>query len=127
MGFLKDINQMKKMGNQMRDAMPPPGERLAQATATMQAQTAAMTALANGEPGTATIVSAAQTGAQINFNPVVHFELLVTRAGAPPYPATAEVIVPQIYLARAQPGAVVAVKIDPADASKVAVDWNQPV
>jgi hypothetical protein len=77
--------------------------------------------LTNGTPAQATIVSAAQTGTFVNNNPQVALVLDVRPDGAPPFRAQAVQVVPLIALGQIQPGAVVAVRYDPANPGKVAL------
>lgn len=134
MGFLKDVRKLSKMGAELRDSMPPPGEQMAAAQQRMAAVTAQMNqqaqatqaVTADGVAATATVLSAAQTGALVNFDPSVRLELLVTVPGQPPYPASIEAVVPQIHLARVQPGSTIPVLVARTDRDQVLVDWNRP-
>ena len=74
-----------------------------------------------GTPATARIISIRDTGGRLNSNPAIEFQLEVQPENGPVYTATANAIVSTVYLPRFQPGASIAVKIDPADTSKVAV------
>ena len=73
---------------EIRDNAPPMKDRMADASARMaqanqmmagmaQSATQATTAIATGADATATITAARQTGAMMNFNPVVELDLLV--------------------------------------------------
>jgi hypothetical protein len=75
----------------------------------------------SGTPAQATIVSATQTGTFVNNNPQVALVLDVRPDGAPPFRAQAVQVVPLIAIAQIQPGAVVGVRYDPADPTKVAL------
>jgi hypothetical protein len=79
-----------------------------------------------GIPGRATITGLSQTGMYLNENPQVEMNLLVDVPGRAPYQATRKEFVPLILLARLASGAPLAVKVDPADPSKVIVDWDAP-
>lgn len=133
MGFFKDVRKASKLGKEAMASMPPAGERMAAATAQMAELTARMdqqaearrAVAADGLAGTATIISAAQTGALVNFDPSVQLELLVTVPGHPPYPASLEAVVPQLHLARVQPGATVAVSVGRADHRQLVLDWDR--
>jgi hypothetical protein len=50
---------------------------------------------------------------------------MVQRAGSPPYQVNATLILSMLEIPRLQPGASVAVKIDPQDPQKVAIDLSQ--
>jgi hypothetical protein len=134
-GFFKDVNQLSKQGRAIRDSMPPPSEQMAAAQAQMAAITAQMNqqasaagaVAADGIAGTAQVLSAAQTGALVNFNPAVRVELLVTVPESPPYPVSLETVVPQLHLARVQPGATVPVRVARADRTQVMLDWAAPL
>jgi hypothetical protein len=130
MGFLRSISDLQKQakeidkdfhpGQQMKDAKI----RMAAANEMMAEQTKAAQAAVSGIDGMATVLAVRQTGAMINFNPSVEIDLTVLPAGRPPYPATVRQTVPQIHLARLQPGAALHVKIDPGDAQSVWIDYT---
>ena len=143
MGMFKDI---KKMSDQGKDMQKQQGKRtgmigmlrdmpdtINQASAAVDdamALQAKMQAeqqlLTTGTPGRATITSLQDTGALINFNPQVILDLQVAVEGKDPYAAQLTTAVPQVYLARLQPGASVGVRTDPSDPSSIAIDWMQP-
>lgn len=134
MGFLRDLGKLKAQNKQVREAYPVSG-LLAQAqqgltamSETLGTLNAQLTAadIANGIRATATIVSARQSGAMVNFNPQVEFMLLVDLPGGIPVPVTRSEVVQQLHLARAQPGQRVMVLVDPADPRRLVVDWNAP-
>lgn len=77
--------------------------------------------LARGIPAQASIVRIWETGVRVNDNPQVGFQLHVYPANAQPYAVETAMIVSQLAIPRIQPGATVAVKIDPADPRKVAI------
>jgi hypothetical protein len=79
-----------------------------------------------GLSGQGTITGVTQTGMSLNDNPQVEMELLVQIPGRAPYQATRKEFVPLILLGRVAPGAILPVKADPSDPSKVIVDWDQP-
>lgn len=129
MGFFKSMGELKKQakqieknwdpGQQMKDGMA----RMQEANAMMAAQTQAANLALTGTPATATIVSAAQTGAMINFQPSLRLELLVLPVGGVPYPVTVTQVVEQPFVGKAVAGATVAVKVDGADPQTVWIDW----
>ena len=80
--------------------------------------------LATGIPGTAQITGLTQTGMYLNEQPQVSLNLIVTVPGRPPYGATHKSFVPLILLGRLTSGAPLAVKVDPVDPQKIAVDWQ---
>jgi hypothetical protein len=82
--------------------------------------------IATGLPGTATVTGLTQTGMFLNENPQVEMELMVQLPGRPPYAAKRKEFVPLILLNRVSTGAVLAVKVDPADPNDVVIDWEAP-
>jgi hypothetical protein len=131
-GFLRDLKKLNDVGREAQKSFDPAQmaasaqSSMADLTAQMRQQVAAGDAAqVDGVPGSATVVGAAQTGALVNFNPVVRLELLVTVPGRPAYPATVEAVVPQIHLVRAQRGASVPVTVSGADPRQVLVDWSR--
>ena len=71
--------------------------------------------------------SARQTGAMMNYNPVVELELLVMMPNGIPMPVSRQEMVMQIHLARCQPGQKLHVKVDPNDPGGLWIDWVTPV
>lgn len=134
MGLFKDMRKLSKMGREIQESMPSPATQMAAAQSQMAAITAQMNQqaqagqaiAADGEAGTATVMTATQTGALVNFNPSVRLDLLVTVPGHPPYPVSIESVVPQLHLARVQPGATVPVMVARSDRQQVLVDWDRP-
>lgn len=94
MGFLKDINTLKKQAKEIDNTFDPGAQmregkqRMAAAQEMMAQQTAAMRLATTGEDATAQVVAARDTGTQINLQPILEIDLLVMRDGQPPYPAT---------------------------------------
>jgi hypothetical protein len=135
MGFMKDLKKLTDQSKEIQKKYPVQNT-LANAQASMtnanammanmaQSSAAATNAMTNGVDATATITSARQTGAMMNFNPVVELQLLVMLNGVP-MPVTRQETVMQIHLARCQPGANLKVKVDPNDPSGLWIDWNSP-
>ena len=84
--------------------------------------------LAAGIPGQATITGLTQTGMYLNEQPRIKMNLLVTLPGRAPYTVEHSEFVPLILLSRLTNGSPLAVRVDPANPQKVAVDWgSQPV
>ena len=136
MGFMKDIKKLSDQGKELRDKYPVK-DQLANAQASMananammanmaQASAAATQAMTNGVDATATITGARQTGAQINFNPVVQLDLLVMMPSGVPMPVTRQETVAQLHLARCQVGANLKVKVEPSNPNSLWIDWNTP-
>jgi hypothetical protein len=127
MGFFKDVRDLKKTAEEMR----PPEHRgmmggframrdgvataneMVGGLAAEQQKTAAL--MANGIVGQATIDQISDTGATINDNPQVQFNLTVALPGRDPYPATLTQVVSRIAIGSFQPGATVPVRVSPDD------------
>lgn len=138
MGVFKDLRTLSAQSKEIRDNAPPMKDtmanmssKMAEANAMMagMAQGAAQSnaAIANGVAATATITAARQTGALINFNPVVELELLIMLPSGVPMQATRQEPVQQLHLGRCQPGLRLHVKVDPTNASSLWIDWASPV
>lgn len=80
--------------------------------------------LQTGLAGSAAITGLTQTGMYFNENPQVRMQLLISLPGQTPYAATHTEVVPLILLGRLTSGAPLAVRVDPADLNRVAVDWS---
>jgi hypothetical protein len=137
-GFFKDLKQLSDQSKAIGDAQPPMKERMADVSARMaganqmmanmaQSSAAATWAMTNGVATTATVTGARQTGAQLNFSPVVELDLLVMMPSGVPMPVTRQEAVMQIHLGRCQPGSRLKVYVDPANPGNLCVDWNTPV
>ncbi len=77
--------------------------------------------LQTGIPAMATIVSLADTGMLVNYQPQVRLGLEVSPPNGAPYQTEVTMVVNQLMIPRVQPGQSVPVKIDPKDPSKVAI------
>ena len=129
MGFFKSMNDLNKQakeinknfdpGQQMKDGMA----QMQQANEMMAQQTMAANLAMSGTDGTASIVSVAQTGAMVNYQPTMQIEMTVFPEGGAPYPVSVTQVVEQPFLAKAAPGQQVKVKVDPANPGTVWVDW----
>ena len=75
----------------------------------------------NGRAGTATITALRQTGTFVNDNPEVEMDLEVSVDGMTPYLATHRQVVATIAAPRFLPGAIVPVKVDPAEPTSLIV------
>lgn len=69
--------------------------------------------LSRGLEATATILTSAETGHNINESPVLAFTLLVQPPNAAPFEAYAEHVVSRLHLHRVDPGKVLQVRFDP--------------
>jgi hypothetical protein len=125
MGFLKDINTLKKQAKEIDKTFDPGAqmragkERMAAAQQMLAQQTVAAQLATTGERAEAQVVASRDTGTQINMQPMLELDLLVMRAGQPPYPATVRQMVPQSQLGLVAPGSALSVWIDPANPSTV--------
>jgi hypothetical protein len=125
MGFLKDINTLKKQAKEIDKTFDPGAQmregkqRMAAAQEMMAQQTAAMQLATTGEDATAQVVAARDTGTQINLQPILEIDLLVMRDGQPPYPATVRQMVAQAQLGLIAAGSTVSVRVDPANPATV--------
>lgn len=85
--------------------------------------------VATGIPARAVIVQMRDTGVLIGDQPRLSIVLDVQpvagyRATAAPFRTTLTMIVPLMALARVTPGATVPVKLDPANPSRLTIDWS---
>ena len=80
--------------------------------------------LQTGIVGQGQVVGLTQTGMYLNENPQIRMNLLVSLPGQTPYAATRTEFVPLMLLGRLSSGAPLAVRVDPADFSRVVVDWG---
>ena len=130
MGFLKDLKKLSKQSKEVSKDWDPAAQireasAAIEATTEMMAQQTAAAALAeSGEPATAQVNAARDTGTMANLQPVMEIDLLVFVEGQPPYPVTLRQIVPLAQIGRLVPGTRLPVKIDPADPGAVWIDWT---
>lgn len=81
--------------------------------------------LRSGVDGTATINALAEGGRANEYRTLVYLELMVSVPGTEPYEVkTGEFITP-VSAGSVAPGRELVVKVDPADGSRVAVDWDE--
>lgn len=77
-----------------------------------------------GLPATVTIEGVWTVGSYLNVSPVLRIQGRVVRDdGAPPYGAVFDEVVAQLHTARMQPGATIAVCVDPQNPVDMAIDW----
>ena len=125
MGFFKDVHELKKMGKEAsknfdaKSTMADGMARMQAANQMLAQQTASVQLATTGEPATAQVIAARDTGTQLNFQPVLEIDLLVTREGQPPYPVTVQQMVANAQLGLFAPGSTLAVKVDPANPTTV--------
>ncbi|MCB0980170.1 MAG: hypothetical protein H6513_05225 [Acidimicrobiaceae bacterium] len=137
MGFFKDLKTLNNQAKDLREQYPVDQQianaqnSMAQANAMMaqmaQGSMAATNAMTTGVDAIATVTAAQQTGAMMNYNPVVELQLLVTMPNGVPMPVTRQEMVMQIHLSRCQPGQRLKVKVNPANPNELWIDWVTPV
>lgn len=77
-----------------------------------------------GLPATVAVEAVWSVGSYMNLSPVVRIQAQVSRQdGTPPYGAVFDEVVAQMHLARVQPGATLAVSVDPQNPADMAIDW----
>jgi hypothetical protein len=77
-----------------------------------------------GLPATVTVEGVWQVGSYMNMSPVVRIQGQVRRDdGTPQYGAVFDEVVAQMHNARLQPGATLAVFVDPQNPVDMAIDW----
>ena len=126
MGMFKDMRDLSKAGKEMKKerggSLKMMKDGLAQANQMVQgvqADQQLAERLANeGVDGTATIVSMQATGANINMQPELQFQLTVDVNGSQSSVTHTQVVSPAV-IGQLQPGAQVPVKVDPNDHSQL--------
>ena len=78
--------------------------------------------LVNGEPAQATVLQLWDTGVSLHDNPQVGLLLEVHPQNRPAYQVQTKSFISRLKVSQVQTGAVVAVKVDPTDPAKVALD-----
>jgi hypothetical protein len=116
---LKDINDMSKQYKR-----PSMLEGLAQAKDAMAGIQESQRVTATGVAGSARVLGVADTGATLNDHPVCEVSLEVTVPGQGPYTTAIKQAIPRLQVPMLQPGATLAVKVDPADRDIVVLDWQ---
>jgi hypothetical protein len=128
MGMFKDMRDLSKTGKQMKKerggSLKMMKDGLSQANQMVQgvqADQELAERLANeGVDGTATIVAMQATGANINMQPELQFQLTVDVGGSQSTVTHKQVVSPAV-IGQLQPGAQVPVKVDPNDHSQLMI------
>ena len=128
MGMFKDMRDLSKAGKQMKKerggSLKMMKDGLAQANQMVQgvqADQELAERLANeGVDGTATIISMQATGANINMQPELQFQMTVDVNGRQSDVTHNQVVSPAV-IGQLQPGAQVPVKVDPHDHSQLMI------
>lgn len=77
-----------------------------------------------GLRATVTVEGVWQVGSYMNMSPVLRIQARVEgEDGSPPYGAVFDEVVAQMHIARVQPGATIAVFVDPQNPVDMAIDW----
>jgi hypothetical protein len=108
MGGMRAMKDGVAQANQVMGDMAADGEKAQRLSAT-------------GQDGTGTITAVRDTGMTVNDNPSIEMDLQVQVAGGAPYPVTHQQVVSRLAIGNFQPGASVAVKVDPADPQSIIV------
>ena len=128
MGMFKDMRDLNKAGKEMKKerggSLKMMKDGLAQANQIVQgvqADQELAEKLANeGVDGTATIIQMVATGATINMQPELQFQMSVDVGGDVSTVTHTQVVSPAI-IGQLQPGAQVPVKVDPNDHSQLMI------
>ncbi len=128
MGMFKDMKDLNKAGKQMKKerggSLKMMKDGLAQANQMVQgvqADQELAERLANdGVDATATIISMVATGATINMQPQLQFQMSVDVGGNVSTVTHVQAVSPAI-IGQLQPGAQVPVKVDPNDHSQLMI------
>ncbi len=133
MGFFGDLNKLRIMGEQ-QEANLDVKATMNDAKARMDAMNAAYAAAApkpedpaseaRRVDATATVQSASQNGMMVNMMQGVNVNLLVM-VNDLPMPVSTMIMVPYLNMVRLQPGAQLAVSIDPQEPQSVRIDWSK--
>ena len=79
----------------------------------------------DGTEGTARILAVRDTGALVNFDPIVDIDMEVTTGGGAPYQISRREVVSKVALGRIAPGAEIPVMVDPFKPTEVLIDWQR--
>jgi hypothetical protein len=75
-----------------------------------------------GLPAKGTVLKIWETGVRVNDSLVVGFLLKIHAEGMAPYEAETKALISILWIPQIQPGAVLPVKYDPKDPSRIALD-----
>lgn len=139
MGMFKDMKKMSKQGKEMQKAQGKrtgmigqlrdmPGN-ISDASAAvddaMEMQQRAALLQGGGVPGTAVVKTLEPTETFVNMQPVTKLGLEVTLStGVGPYAVDTEEMINPAVAPQVQPGAEIAVMVDPEDNARLAIDWT---
>jgi len=77
---------------------------------------------ANGLPASGKVLKIWETGVRVDYNPVVGFLLQVHVEGMAPYEAETRALISILWIPQIQPGAILPIKYDPRDPTRIALD-----
>ena len=130
MGFFKDVNKLKKMGQEMQ-ANDDPAARMRDATAQMKQLSDSMAgqnALAadptDAVGGTVTVTGVGVSTGMVNMNPILQLDVMVQGDGLMPMPASRQVTVPMGQMARLVPGTAFSARISKSDPTTFTILWD---
>ncbi|MFN3258559.1 MAG: DUF3592 domain-containing protein [Ilumatobacter sp.] len=115
MGFMKDIREMKKAAKDASAGFDPAAQMRA-ATAQMRQVATQQRVMTEGIAAPATVVAVRDSGAMINYQPVVDVDILIAPDGQVPWPGSI-VSIGHGQLAGIAPGVKITVRYDPTDPS----------
>jgi hypothetical protein len=125
-GFFKDLKKTVDKSNELEKSLPSAKDRMAQGIETMKAMNTTgagmVAAMDPSKPSNtlqAQVVAVRDAHAQINYQPLLEIDLLVSGATGAKYPVTLHQSVPHAALARIQPGATVPVRVSVDDPQAV--------
>ena len=126
MGFLRDLKKAVDKAGELEKSSPSAKDRMAQGLETMKAmnQTGAgmVAAMDPSKPSNtvqAQVLAVRDLQAQINYQPVVEVDLLVSGTTGARYPVTLRQPIAHSVLARIRPGAMVPVRVSVDDPQAV--------
>jgi hypothetical protein len=125
-GFFKDLKKTVDKSNELEKSLPSAKDRMAQGIETMKAMNTTgagmVAAMDPSKPSNtlqAQVVAVRDAQAQINYQPLLEIDLLVSGATGAKYPVTLHQSVPHAALSRIQPGATVPVRVSVDDPQAV--------
>ena len=128
MGMFKSYNQLKAQTKEIQRTAPPMADRMADMQARMEQVNVTMSVAPDPSAviGRGQVLGARDTGTQIQMQNLVEVSLLVTLPGLPPRPVTTQLTVSVLDAGRLTPGAIVAVRGNPATPDVVTIDMTLP-
>ncbi|MBN1628633.1 MAG: hypothetical protein JW990_02620, partial [Thermoleophilia bacterium] len=105
MGLFGDMRKLNKQGKELRKDWDPGAaarDSLEKMRAINESMEQATQAMADGVPGSASVVAVGPTTGMMNYNPMMKVDLLVTQGsgGGVPRPVSLDLVVPVMQTAR---------------------------